>query len=116
MVIQHGEYESGTFGGDFAGFFEWGVDVKAREVSENHLFDAHGSACEEDRGCGVVGRTDHGDVRGACGGPYFLADGVTARDDDGVDAFADGNFLDVGAVSDKEDDATVVVALEARDE
>jgi hypothetical protein len=46
----------------------------------------------------------------------FLADGVTARDDDGVDAFADGNFLDVGAVSDKEDDATVVVALEARDE
>ena len=41
---------------------------------------------------------------------------MTAGDDDGVDAFADGDFLDVWAVADEENDAAVFVALQTWDE
>lgn len=55
MIVQHGENESCTFGCDFAGLIERGVDVKTGEVAQDHLFDSDGAAGEEDGGCGVVG-------------------------------------------------------------
>lgn len=116
IVVEDGEYEACAFGGDFAGFVERGVDVKAGEVAEDHLFDADGATGEEHGGRGVVGRTDHGDVRGPCGCADFFADGMASGYDDGVDAFADGDFLDVRTVADEKDDEFVFVALEAWDE
>ncbi|MEY5015453.1 MAG: hypothetical protein RIS92_1811 [Verrucomicrobiota bacterium] len=116
VVVEDGEHEACAFGSDFAGFVERGVDVKAGEVAEDHLFDADGATGEEHGGRGVVGRTDHGDVRGPCGCADFFADGMASGYDDGVNTFADGDFLNVRAVADEENDEFVFVALEAWNE
>ena len=41
---------------------------------------------------------------------------MATGDDDGVDTFADGDFMDVRSVAHEEDDEAVFIALEAWDE